>query len=179
MTNIESSSAYTVAAQQSTRRTLMRKVVVALAAGALVFGCATSQRQIDSHEPALNSWVGAPIGEFLDLQGAPRTVIERTDYQIYKFVAWKRRHHFARESNCSPAPPGSPGSQGSQGAPGTYGWGSPSRGYGSLRCSGTERYTHTTTFSCAYELLVADNVINDWRMNGNYCRMMTVNYRLR
>ncbi len=150
----------------------MKKVVLALAACALASGCATSQQQIDSHAPALNSWIGAPLDEFLDLQGAPTTVIERADYQIYKFVAWKRRHNFARERSCSPSSGDVPGSEG---APGTNGApGSPSRGN---NCRSHERYTHTTTFTCAYELLVADNVINDWRMNGNYCRMMAVGHR--
>ncbi len=176
LTNNEYSSAHKVEARQSTRRTLMRKVVVALTASAVVSGCANSQQQVDSHAPALNSWVGAPIEEFLDVQGTPTTVIDNVDYQIYKFVAWKRKHYFASESNCSPGLEGSP--PGSEGAPGTYGApGSPSRGLAPVGCGSTQRYTHTTTFNCTYELLVADNVINDWRMSGNYCRMMAVSHR--
>lgn len=138
----------------------MWKLVVTLAASAVMAGCATEQQQIDAHASALNSWVGAPIDEFLYMQGAPTTVIERADYQIYKFVAWKRRHNFTKEYGCSPPPPGSESSGNEPG-----------------RCSYTDRYTHTVTFSCVYELLVAENVINDWRMNGNNCRMITVSYR--
>jgi hypothetical protein len=32
-------------------------------------------------------------------------------------------------------------------------------------------------FTCRYELLVAENVINDWRMNGNMCRIVAVSHR--
>jgi len=132
----------------------MRKVVIALAASAVVSGCATSQQQIDSHEPALDSWVGAPIEEFLDMQGAPTTVIDRVDYQIYVFDARKSRPYCKSVRQCDPTEP-----------------------YEQERCYYVAVHTHTTTFKCTYELLVAENVINDWRMNGNNCRMITVSYR--
>jgi len=132
----------------------MWKFVVALAASAVVSGCATSQQQIDSHAPALNSWVGAPIEEFLEMQGAPTTVVERVNYQIYKFDARKTKIHSKRKQQCQPASP-----------------------IEQERCWDVVVPAHTTTFHCRYELLVAENVINDWRMNGNYCRMMTVSYR--
>lgn len=135
----------------------MRKIVVVLAAGAAVYGCATSQRQIDSHTPAFDSWVGAPIEEFLDTQGTPTTVIERVEYQIYRFDAQKSRIYTQRSADCQPVNPREP--------------------YRPRQCSTTERRVKTATFTCRYELLVADSVINDWRMDGNNCKMVTVDFR--
>lgn len=132
----------------------MCKVVVALLVSAVVSGCATSQQQIDSHAPALNSWMGAPIEAFLDRQGAPTTVVETADYQIYRFGAWKTKRHVKWGRSCGPTSP-----------------------YEEESCRDVVLHAHATTFNCTYDLLVVESVINDWRMNGNYCRMVTVSYR--
>ncbi len=91
------------------------------------------------------------------MQGAPTTVIERVDYQIYRFDARKRRTYTQRWEDCQPTNPRKP--------------------YEPRQCQSTERRVQTRAFTCTYELLVAENVINDWRMNGNNCRMVTVSFR--
>ena len=147
-----------VKTQQSSKRTLICKVVVALATSVVVSGCATSQQQIDSHAPALNSWVGAPIEEFLDMQGPPTTVVHRVDYQIYTFDAIKTKRTVKWATSCGP----------------TSSYGGPTSQHEPQSCQDSVEHAHATTFTCRYELLVAENVINDWRMNGNNCRMVTV-----
>ncbi len=132
----------------------MNRVVGILAASAVVSGCATSQQQIDSHAPALNSWVGAPIEEFLDMQGTPTTVIDKVNYQIYKFDARKTRRYVKWGKHCDQTT-------------------NPLQKH----CEDVVLHTHITTFKCTYELVVVENVINDWSMNGNNCRMIAVSHR--
>jgi hypothetical protein len=132
----------------------MWKLVAILAASALVCGCVTKQTQIDAHAPALNSWVGAPIEEFLDTQGDPTKVIERVDYQIYVFDAHKMKRYSGDGRVCEPA------------MPGEY-----------QHCSNSRPWTRIRIFRCRYELLVAEELINDWRMSGSLCRIVTVGHR--
>lgn len=153
--NIEYSSANKVEVRQSRRRTLMKKVVVALAASAVVSACASSQQQVDLHAPALNSWVGAPVEEFLDMHGTPTTVIDKVNYQIYRFDACKTKRINHSSKRCEPTT--SPHEQ--------------------KRCETYYKYWYTVTYACTYELVVVESVINDWSMNGNNCKMVTVSYR--
>jgi len=137
----------------------MEKIIVVLAACAVVSGCATSQQQIDSHARAMNSWVGAPIEEFFGMQGAPRAVVDKDDYQVYKFGTSKAKIFVDWGKHCGP--------------PANFN--EPINDYGELeRCSYFERHRHTTTFWCTYGLVVVEDVIRDWRMDGNNCKMITV-----
>lgn len=139
----------------------MKKVVVTLAASAVVSGCATSQQQIDLHAPALNSWVGAPIEEFLNMHGTPTTVIDKDNYQIYRFDASKTKSVTHKGEHCQPT-----------------NFNEPIDDYGRpAACSTLERHWYTVTYACTYGLVVVENVIRDWGMNGNNCKMVTVSYR--
>ena len=149
--------------QQLMRKTLMKKLVVFLAASAVVSGCATSRQQIESHAPALNSWVGAPIEEFVDMQGAPTAVEEKDDYQLYRFDAYKRRSVTHTNKSCAPT-----------------NFNEPIDDYGRpAACSTAERHWYTATFTCRYGLAVVEDVIRGWNMIGNNCRMMTIQNRPR
>ena len=137
----------------------MEKIVVVLAACAVVSGCATSQQQIDSHAPAMNSWVGAPIDEFLDMQGTPRAVVDKDNYQIYKFGTSKTKRITETGSHCQP----------------TSNFNEPINDYGEPeRCRTVEHYRYTITYWCTYGLVVVEDVIRDWGMDGNNCKMITV-----
>lgn len=137
----------------------MEKIVVFLAACAVVSGCATSQQQIDSHASAMNSWVGAPIEEFLNMQGTPRAVVDKDNYQVYKFGTSKAKRITKTTSSCQP----------------TANFNEPINDYGELeRCRTVEHHWYTITYWCTYGLVVVEDVIRDWRMNGNNCKMMTV-----
>ncbi len=133
----------------------MKKVVLALAASAVVSGCASSKQQIASHAPALTSWVGASIEEFLDMHGSPTVVIDKVNHQIYRFDARKTQTYVKWGKSCD----------------------STTSPRGQKRCKDVVLHAHTTTFKCTYELVVVENVINDWSMNGNNCRMVAVSHR--
>lgn len=137
----------------------MKKIVIVMAAFAVVSGCATSQQQIDSHAPAMNSWLGAPIEEFFDLQGAPRAVIDKDNYRVYKFGTSKAKRITEKGSHCAP----------------TSNFNEPINDYGQPeRCTTIERYRYTITYWCTYGLVVVEDVIMDWRMGGNNCKTITV-----
>ena len=141
----------------------MEKIVVVFALCALASGCATSQQQIDSHTPAMNSWVGAPIEEFLGMQGAPTAVVEMDNYQIYRFDASKTRRVNHTGESCNPT-----------------NFNEPIDDYGRpAGCRTVERHWYTVTYACTYGLVVVEDVITDWSMNGNNCKMMTVYARPR
>lgn len=140
---------------------ILKKLVVLFAASALVSGCATSQQQIDSHTPAMNSWIGAPIEEFLDMQGAPTAVVEKDSYQLYRFDAFKTRVVNHTSTSCNPT-----------------NFNEPIDDYGRLAsCTTSERHWYTATFTCRYGLAVVEDVIVNWNMIGNSCRMMTIHNR--
>ena len=159
LTNTECSSAHQVEVHSSPRKTLMNRIVGILAASAVVSGCATSQQQIDSHAPAMNSWVGAPIEEFLDRQGPPRAVVDKDNYQVYKFGTAKAKIFVEMGEHCAP----------------TANFNEPINDYGELEiCSTVQGQSHTITYWCTYGLIVVEDVIRDWRMDGNNCKMITV-----
>ena len=139
----------------------MEKIVVIFAVCAVASGCATSQQQIDSHAPAMNSWMGAPIKEFLDMQGTPTAVVEKDNYQIYRFDASKTKPVTLTTKNCRPTNLNEPIDD----------YGRPAA------CSTGERPWYKATFACTYGLVVVEDVITDWSMNGNNCRMITVHGR--
>ncbi len=141
----------------------MEKIVVVLAVFAVASGCATSQQQINSHAPAMNSWMGAPVEEFLDMQGAPTAVVEKDNYQIYRFDASKTRRVTHTHENCRPT-----------------NFNEPIDDYGRpAGCSTGESHWYTVTYACTYGLIVVEDVITDWIMNGNNCKMMAVYARPR
>ncbi len=140
----------------------MNRIVGILAASAVFSGCATEQQQIDSHAPALNSWVGAPIEEYLDIHGIPTAlsdrrlvVTSRGNHQIYRFEARKTSRYIDWGKSCSQT---------------TYPGEQPN-------CIDVINHVHTTTFECTYELVVVENFIKDWSMNGNDCQMIAVSHR--
>ena len=142
----------------------MEKIVAVLAAFAVVSGCATSQQQIDSHAPAMNSWVGAPIEEFLDMQGTPKAVVDKDNYQSYWFHAAKTKRVMETGKNCQP----------------TSNFNEPINDYGQLEtCRTTVHNSYKITYACTYWLVVVEDVIRDWGMDGNNCKMMTVYARPR
>ena len=139
----------------------MQKLVLLFAASAVVSGCATSQQQIESHAPAMNSWIGAPIEEFLAMQGAPTAVVEKDNYQLYRFDAYKARSVTNTSESCRPT-----------------NFNEPINDYGQLAgCSTSESPWYTVTYTCRYGLAVVDDVIRNWNMIGNSCRMMTIRNR--
>ncbi len=139
----------------------MEKIVVIFALCAVASGCATSQQQIDSHAPAMNSWLGAPIEEFLDMQGISTAVVEKDNYQIYRFYASKTKRVTDTSRNCQPT-----------------NFNEPIDDYGRpAACSTVERHWYTATYACTYGLVVVEDVIIYWSMNGNNCRMITVHGR--
>ena len=136
----------------------MKKIVVVLSVYAIASGCATSQQQIDSHAPAMNSWIGAPIEEFLDMQGAPTAVVEEDNYQIYRFDASKTRVGTLTSEHCTQT-----------------NFNEPVNDYGEpAGCTTGERPWYTVTYACTYGLIVVEDVIADWSMEGNNCKMITV-----
>ncbi len=139
----------------------MKKLVLLLVASVWVSGCATSQQQIESHSPAMNSWIGAPIEEFLDMQGAPTAVVEKDDHLLYRFDAFKQRTVTRTTGSCNPTNFNEPIDE----------YGRPAS------CSSSARHWYTTTFNCRYGLAVIDDVIMNWNMIGNSCRMMTIHGR--
>ena len=140
----------------------MEKIVVVLAACAVVSGCATSQQQIDSHASAMNSWVGAPIEEFLDMQGAPRAVVDHDNYQIYKFGNSKAKIFVETSEQCGP--------------PSNFN--EPINDYGELEtCQFVQGESHTTIYWCTYGFIVVEDIIRHWAMDGNNCKMVTVDGR--
>ena len=136
----------------------MNRIVGVLAAGAVIAGCATAQQQIDSHAPALNSWVGAPIDEFVVMQGSPTAVVQENNYQIYRFDAAKTKSVTHTNKSCQPTNFNEPIDD--YGRPGG--------------CTTSESPWYSVTYTCTYGLVVVDDVILDWSMNGNNCRMMTI-----
>ena len=139
----------------------MKKIAVVFTICAVTSGCATSQHQIDSHAPAMNSWVGAPIEEFLDMQGSPTAVVQEDNYQVYRFDASKTNNVTLTGGSCQPSNFNEPIDEyGRQGG-----------------CSTSERPWYTVTYECTYGLVVVEDVITDWSMNGNNCRMITVHGR--
>ena len=141
----------------------MEKIFIVFAVCAVAFGCATSQQQIDLHAPAMNTWVGAPIEEFLDMQGTPTAVIEKDNYQIYRFNTSKTKRVTDTSRNCQPT-----------------NFNEPIDDYGRpAACRTVERHLYTVTYACAYGLVVVEDVITYWSMVGNNCKMMTVHARPR
>lgn len=139
----------------------MKKLVLVLVASVWVSGCATSQQQIDSHAPAMSSWMGAPIDEFLAVQGAPTTVVQEAEYRVFRFDASKTKHVGISTGSCQPTNFNEPIDE----------YGRPAS------CSSGERPWYSVTYACTYELVVTGEVITDWRMNGNNCKMVTVHER--
>lgn len=136
----------------------MRKYALVVTVCALATGCATSQQQIDAHAPALNSWVGAPIEEFVGAQGNPTAVVENGNYQTYTFEASKTKDGTLTSKSCN-----------------RTNFNEPIDDYGRpAGCSSGERPWYTVTYSCEYGLDVLDDVITGWSMSGNNCKMMTI-----
>ncbi len=135
----------------------MKKTLFVLTASVALFSCAIEQRQIDSHAPALDSWVGAPVIEFLELHDGPTETVAMADHLVLRFDASKTKTQSVMDTNrCEPKE--------NQFDPGN--------------CRKTDGgYTYTITYSCTYALLVYEGVIKEWRMDGNNCRMVTVNHR--
>ena len=139
----------------------MEKIIVVLAVCSVASGCATSQQQIASHAPAMDSWMGAPIGEFLDVQGIPTAVVEKDNYQIYRFYASKTKRIVDTGRSCQPT-----------------NFNEPINDYGEpANCRTVNRHWYTWTYACTYGLVVVEDVIIYWSMNGNNCRMITVHSR--
>ena len=139
----------------------MKKFVLLFAVSAVVSGCATSQQQINSHAPAMNSWMGAPIQEFLDTQGAPTAVVEEDNYQVYRFDASRTRTVTHTNKSCQQT-----------------NFNEPIDDYGRpAGCSTSESHWYSVTYACTYGLTVVEDVITDWSMDGNNCKMMTVSHR--
>lgn len=132
----------------------MNRIVIVLVASTVFLGCATAKQQIDSHAPAMNSWLGAPIEEFLGVQGDPSDVVYGDNHQTYVFDARKTKRVVKWGQSCNQKSPDDPQS-----------------------CEDYVRHSHVSTFTCSYELVVVENVINAWSMNGNHCRMVVVNHR--
>lgn len=139
----------------------MNRIFGTLIAVVVISGCATSQQQIDSHAPALNSWVGAPIAEFVAVQGTPTAVVEEGNYQIYEFDTSKTKNVSHTGEHCQPTNFNEPIDE--YGRPGG--------------CRTVQSHWYTVTFSCTYGLVVLEDVITDWSMDGNNCRMVTVHGR--
>ncbi|MDJ0911323.1 MAG: hypothetical protein QNI99_19220 [Woeseiaceae bacterium] len=111
----------------------------------------------------MNSWIGAPIEEFLDMQGTPTAVVAEEDHQIYRFDASKTNRVTITSEHCQQTNFNEPIDE--YGRPGG--------------CSTSERPWYTVTYACTYGLVVVEDVITDWSMNGNNCRMITVHGRPR
>jgi len=141
----------------------MKNNSVALVVCVVATGCATSQQQIDSHAPALNSWVGAQINEFVEVQGAPTAVVEESKYQIHRFDTSKTKSVSHSGEHCRPTNFNEPINE--YGQPGG--------------CTKFESPWYSVTYSCTYGLIVLEDVITDWSMSGNNCKMMTVYSRPR
>lgn len=166
--NIGFFSARIVKVHQFPRRRLMKKIIVILAGSAVLSGCVSSQEQMDSHAPALNSWVGSPIEEYLEMHGTPTTTIDMIDYDIYVFIARKTFNDNKRpRQSCTTVRDWNPDRVGG--------------GYTiSTVCTTRTRSggpPYPITYGCTYGLSVVDNVIKDWNMSGSYCKMVSVTYR--
>ena len=135
----------------------MKKMLFVLTASVALSGCATEQRQIDSHAPALDSWIGAPVIEFLELHDGPTETVAMADHLVLRFDASKTRTQSVMESEvCEP------------------------KGgvLNTARCEKSDGgYTYRITWACTYALLVFEGVIREWRMDGNNCRMVNVSHR--
>ena len=132
----------------------MKRIIPALIAATVVVGCATPKQQIESHASAMNSWLGAPIEEFVAVQGDPTHVAHGDSHHAYRFDTRKSKRVVKWGQSCN---------QETREDPQT--------------CEDYIRHTHVTTFTCSYELIVVNKVITDWSMDGNHCRMVVVNHR--
>lgn len=128
----------------------MKAPSITLAALICLTGCATTLNP--EYQASLDSWVGAPVVEFLAHHREPDSMIDMVEYRVYVWDLTTSSSYTSRvATNCTKPL---------------------DLGDGILYqpvCTNNDSDTYTVTSTCAWRLQVDDNIIREATLTGDSC----------